>query len=414
MAKKSNQIVGLDIGSTKISVFVGELQQNGKIEINGFGIAPSRGLKRGIVTDIAKTEQSIRRAVSEAEQMANTEINEVFVGIAGGHIQSRNCKGRIQVKGSEVSAEDVQRAINKALNEAVPDDREVIHILVREFVLDEVKGIKSPAGMCGSELEAHIHVVTGASSCSQNLIRCANRCGLTVNDTILQQLASAEAVLTSGEKEMGTAVIDIGGGTTDIVIYYEDSVVYTAVLPFGGNFITHDISKVLGTPLPEAERIKQLYGSCNPRNVSRDDTVFIPGVGGREGKVISRQLLADIIEHRVEEIFGQAYGEIERSGFFDLIATGGCVITGGSSLLEGIPQIAEQIFGLPVRLGKPQSDGGVAPMIKSPLYATGVGLLQLGNIRKYENNFLEEDEPGDRAIFSTFKKWLRDAFHFFE
>ncbi len=374
MARKEHIIVGLDIGTTKICAIVGEVVDDGRVEIIGIGTSPSRGLRKGVVVNIESTVESIKRAVEEAELMAGVQINEVYTGIAGGHIKGFNSRGVIAVKDHEVTRADVHRVIDAAKAVAIPMDREVIHALPRDFTVDDQDGIKDPLGMSGVRLEAEVHIITGAVTSAQNIIKSVKRAGLGVVDIILQPLASSEAVLTPEEKELGVAVVDIGGGTTDIALFVEGSLWHTAVIPIGGNHLTNDIAVGLRTPSVEAEKIKIKYGSAMSSLVRGDETIEVPSVGGRIPRILSRQLLSEIVEPRAEEIFGLVLREIRRTGYEERIASG-AVITGGSSILDGMPEVAEKIMDLPVRRGTPAHVGGLVDIVNSPIYATGVGLI---------------------------------------
>lgn len=405
MGKKENLIVGLDIGTTKICCIVGEVTAEG-IDIIGIGSHPSKGLRKGVVVNIESTVASIKKAVEEAELMAGCGINSVYAGIAGGHIKGLNSHGVIAVKDSEVKETDVKRVIDAARAVAIPMDREVLHILPQEFIIDDQDGIRQPIGMSGVRLEAKVHIVTGAATSAQNIVKCANQAGLDVNDIVLEQLASSEAVLSSDEKELGVAIIDIGGGTSDIAIFVEGSIRHTAVLSIGGDHLTNDIAIGLRTPTDEAEKIKKKYGCALSSMVGKDDTISVPSMGGRKPRTLSRQLLADIIEPRVEEIFTLVRNEIIRSGYEDILASG-IVITGGSALMEGMPELGEQIFNLPVRRGDPAGIGGLVDVVNSPIYATGVGLVLHGNREPGKSRF----KMGDENIFSKVTKRMKDWFN---
>src|SRR5688572_14490726 len=335
MASSHDLIVGLDIGTTKICAIVGEVNDSGGVDIVGIGTHPSKGLRKGVVINIEATVASIKHAIQEAELMAGCEISHVYAGIAGGHIKGQNSHGIVAVKDKEVTQADVDRVIDAARAVAIPLDREVIHILPQEYVIDEQDGIKEPLGMSGVRLEAKVHIVTGAVTSAQNIVKCAQRCGLTVADIVLEQLASSEAVLSHDEKDLGVALIDIGGGTTDIAIWSEGSIVHTAVLTVGGDHITNDIAVGLRTPMADAERIKQKYGCAMSSLVREDETIEVPSVGGRKPRVLARQILTEIIEPRVEEMFSLVQQEIQRTGYEDLLASG-VVITGGATLLPGM------------------------------------------------------------------------------
>lgn len=409
-AKRDNLIVGLDIGTTKICAIVGNLTEEG-IDIVGIGTSPSRGLRKGVVINIESTVASIRKAVEEAELMAGCEIKSVYAGIAGGHIKGFNSQGVIAIKNREVCADDVKRVIDAAKAIAIPMDREVIHILPQEFIIDDQDGIREPLGMSGVRLEAKVHIVTGAVASAQNIIKSCNRAGLDVADIVLEQLASSEASLSADEKELGVALIDVGGGTTDIAIFVDGAIKHTSVLSLGGNHLTNDIAVGLRTPMAEAEKIKQKYGCCLASLVGKDETIEVPSVGGRKPRVLSRQLLAEILEPRVEEIFSLVNREIVKSGYEDVIASG-VVITGGSTILEGMPELAEQVFNLPVRRGLPQRIGGLVDVVNSPAYATGVGLVVYGskNVGVHEFPSAQSEENIFRKVSVRMKEWFSEFF----
>ena len=407
-SRKENLIVGLDIGTTKICAIVGNLTDEG-LDIVGIGTSPSKGLRKGVVINIESTVAAIRKALQEAELMAGCEIKSVFAGIAGGHIKGFNSQGVIAVKNREVTKEDIARVIDAAKAVAIPMDREVIHILPQEFIIDDQDGIKEPLGMSGVRLEAKVHIVTGAVASAQNIIKSCNRAGVDVGDIVLEQLASAEAVLSADEKELGVAMVDIGGGTTDIAIYFDGAIKHTAVLSLGGNHLTNDIAVGLRTPMGEAEKIKHAYGCCLGSMVGKDETIEVPSVGGREPRVLSRQLLAEILEPRVEEIFTLVNRELVKSGFEDLIASG-VVITGGTSILPGMPELAEQIFNMPVRRGVPRDIGGLTDVVNSPVYATGVGLVKYGSRNMETRNFTIGQENVFDKVVRRMKEWFGEFF----
>lgn len=408
MTANGNIFVGLDIGTTKICAIVGE-QVDGEVEIIGIGSTPSRGLRKGVVINIESTVSSIKKAIGEAELMAGLEIKSVFVGIAGGHIKGFNSHGIIAVKNREVTESDVKRVIDAARAIAIPVDREVIHILPQEFIVDEQDGIQEPIGMSGVRLEAKVHIVTGAVTSAQNIIRCVNRTGLDVSTIVLEQLASAEAVLSEDEKELGAVIMDIGGGTTDVAIFSQGSIKHTMVLALGGDHLTNDIAVGLRTPIIDAERIKKKSGCALASLVDKDDTIEVPSVGGRKPRVVSRQILAEIIEPRVEEILSLVHRDIVRSGYMDVMASG-VVLTGGSSLLEGIGDMAEQIFNMPIRIGYPRGIGGLVDVVNSPMYATGVGLVLYG----FKNGGQARFRVGEKNVFNKvtdrFKEIIKDYF----
>ncbi len=407
-SKRENLIVGLDIGTTKICAIVGAMTDEG-LDIVGIGTSPSRGLRKGVVINIEGTVSAIRKAIQEAELMAGCDIKTVFAGIAGGHIKGINSQGVIAIKNREVTTEDVRRVIDAAKAIAIPMDREVIHILPQEFIIDDQDGIKEPLGMSGVRLEARVHIVTGAVASAQNIIKSCNKAGVDVGDIVLEQLGSAEAVLTPDEKELGVALVDIGGGTTDVAIFVDGAIKHTAVLSLGGNHLTNDIAVGLRTPTAEAEKIKQTSGSCLASKVGKDETIEVPSVGGREPRVLSRQLLAEILEPRVEEIFTLVNREIVKSGFEDLIASG-VVLTGGSAILPGMPELAEQVFDLPVRRGVPQNIGGLTDVVNSPIYATGVGLVKYGSRNMQTRNFSIGQENLFDRVTRRMKEWFGEFF----
>jgi cell division protein FtsA len=403
-----NLIVGLDIGTTKICAIIGNLTEDG-LDIVGIGTSPSKGLRKGMVINIDSTVEAIQKSIREAELMAGCEIKSVFAGIAGGHIKGFNSQGVIAIKNREVTSDDVRRVIDAAKAIAIPMDREVIHILPQEFIIDDQDGIKEPLGMSGVRLEAKVHIVTGAIASAQNIVKSCQRAGCDVADIVLEQLASAEAVLSADEKELGVAMIDIGGGTTDIAIFVDGAIKHTAVLSLGGNHLTNDIAVGLRTPVGEAEKIKQQYGCCLTSMVGKDETIEVPSVGGREPRILSRQLLAEILEPRVEEIFTLVNREIVRSGFGDLMASG-VVITGGTCILPGMPELAEQVFNLPVRRGLPRDIGGLADVVNSPVYATGVGLVRYGSRNLQTKNFSIGQENVFDKVFRRMKEWFGEFF----
>ena len=396
--------MGLDIGTSKVCAVVGEMTERG-VEIIGVGSHTSQGLRKGVVINIEGTVESIKKAVEEAELMAGCEINSVFTGIAGGHIKGFNSHGIVAVKNKEVTQRDVERVIDAAKAVAIPMDREVLHILPQDYVIDDQDGIKEPLGMSGVRLEAKVHIVTGAVTSAQNIIKCCNRTGLNVADIVLEPLASAEAVLTPEEQELGVALVDMGGGTTDIALFHDGAVKHTAVLAIGGNHLTSDIAAGLRTPIGEAERIKQRYGYARTSLVTRDERVEVPSVGGRNSRAISRQILCEIIEPRLEEIFQLIRREIAKSGYEGSLASG-MVMTGGSTLLAGMIEMAEEVLGMPVRLGVPTRVGGLIDVISSPIYATGVGLVLYG-MKRQDNNFFRIREDN---LFGKVRNRMVDWF----
>lgn len=408
MARKDELIVGLDIGTTKICAVVSERTENG-IDIVGIGTHPSRGLRKGVVVDIDATVNSIKNAVEEAELMADCEITSVYAGIAGGHIRAFNSHGVVAVKDQEVREIDVKRVIDAAKAVAIPMDREVIHVIPQEFIIDDQDGIREPLGMSGVRLEAKIHIVTAAVTSAQNIIKCCNRAGLNVIDIVLEPLASAQAVLAGDEKDLGVCMIDIGGGTTDIAVFSDGSIKETSVLGLGGYHLSNDIAVGLRTPFDEAERIKKKFGVASARYLPGDDILTVPSVGGRRPREVSRKILCEIIEPRVEEILTLAHQELLRAGLEDKIPSG-LVLTGGASALAGLTELAEEIFETPVRQGVPDHIGGLQDVVRSPMYSTGVGLVLFGYLQRTEQGqslFRIRDE----SIFGRVKQRMRDWFY---
>jgi len=410
MGRKRENVVGLDIGTTKIAAIVGEYGDDGQINIVGIGSHPSRGLRKGVVVNIESTVESVRRAVEEAELMAGIKIHSAYVGIAGGHIRGFNSHGIIAIKTKEVTPADIDRVVDAAKAIAIPLDREVIHVLPQEYIVDDQDGIRDPLGMSGIRLEGKVHIVTAAVTSAQNVVKSVNRAGLEVEDIALEQLASSEAVLTPDEKELGVCLVDIGGGTSDLAIFAQGCIRHTAVLSLGGNHVTNDIAVGLRTPTHEAEKIKKKYGCALRELVKEQETIEVPSVGGREPRVLSRQLLSEIIEPRMEEIFTLIQREIITSGFADLISSG-VVLTGGATIMDGVPELAERVMHLPVRRGIPAGVGGLVDVVSSPLYATGVGLLFYGRRCQLQgrNRQLNGHNKFDKVL-SRMKTWFGDFF----
>lgn len=369
-------VVGLDIGTTKIDVIVAKVNEEGEVEIVGVGTSPSEGLRRGVVINLEKTVQSITRAVEGAELMSGVEIRSVYAGIAGDHIRSLNSRGVIAVSrpDKEITEEDIVRVIEAAKALSIPQDREVIHVLPQEYIVDDQKGIRYPVGMSGVRLEVNVHVITAATTSAQNVYKSIRKAGIEVADLVLQPLASSYAVLSEDERELGVALLDVGGGTTDIALFFEGSIKHTAVIGLGGQNVTNDIAIGLRTPLKQAERIKIEYGCALESIVEEREMINVPGVGGRPDREVSRKTLASVIEPRMEEIFSLALWEIQKSDYVDLLTTG-VVITGGASLMPGTVELASRVFDMPVRLGIPWGFGGLTDPAQSPLHATGIGLI---------------------------------------
>jgi len=409
MAKSGDILVGLDIGTTKICAIVGEVTDEG-IDIIGIGTHPSKGLRKGVVVNIDATVASIKRAIEEAEHMGGCEITTVYTGIAGGHIKAFPSHGVVAIKDKEVKPTDVERVIDQAKAVAIPLDREVIHVLPQEFIVDDQDGVKEPVGMSGVRLEAKALIVTGAVSSAQNIIKCAQRTGLNVSDIVLQPLASSLAVLSEDEKELGACLVDIGGGTTDIAIFSNGAIAHTSVLSLGGNHLTNDIAVGLRTPTHEAERIKKSYGCAMAAQVDKSETIEVPSVGGGQPRVLSRQILAEIIEPRVEEIFMLVQHEIQKCGMEELLASG-VVITGGSTLLAGMPEMAEEVLGMPVRRGVPRGIGGLVDVVKGPQFATAVGLVIYGAQQQEGGPYFRiREENVYRKVKTRMKEWLGEIF----
>lgn len=401
-------IVGLDIGTTKICAVVGEIVHN-TVEIIGVGTHPSEGLRKGVVINIEKTVNSIKEAIEEAETMAGCEISSVYAGIAGGHIKGFNSHGVIALKEREVTRKDIDRVIEAASAVAIPMDREVIHVLEQEFIVDEQDGIMDPMGMSGVRMEAKIHIVTGAVTSAQNIIKCANRAGLDVHDIVLESIASSEAVLTEEERNLGVALIDFGGGTTDMAVFSRGSIKHTSVLALGGDNLTYDISIGIRTATVEAEKIKMKYGCALTSMIGGDETIEVPGVGGRGPRTLPRRFLGEILEPRLEEIFTLVHSELIRAGYEDAVNSG-IVITGGSSELAGVPEIAEEIFNLPCRVGFPDKIGGLVEVVNKPMYATAVGLVLYGAKQTSTNKkFRIRDTNIFGKVMDRMKKWFKDV-----
>lgn len=391
----SRMIVGLDIGTSKVVAIVGEISSEGQIEIVGIGSHRSNGLKKGVVVNIESTVQSIQRAVEEAELMAGCQIHSVYAGIAGSHIRSLNSHGIVAIKDREVFPQDVDRVIDAAQAVAIPADQKILHILPQEYLIDEQEGVKEPLGMSGVRLEAKVHLVTCAVNAAQNIEKCIRRCGLEVDDVILEQLASSYSVLTEDEKELGVCLVDIGGGTTDIAIFTEGAIRHTGVIPIAGDQVTNDIAMALRTPTPHAEEIKIKYACALAKLAGVDETIKVPSVGDRPARNLSRQSLAEVVEPRYDELFTLVQAELRRSGFEDLLAAG-VVLTGGTSKMEGVVELAEEIFHMPVRLGAPTTVRGLKDIVDNPIYSTGVGLLMYGVQRMNDNYGKQKRQGGTR------------------
>jgi cell division protein FtsA len=403
MARRSekNLLVGLDIGTSKVAALVGELKADDTIEIIGIGTHPSHGLKKGVVVDIESTVQSIQRAVEEAELMAGCEIHSVHACIAGSHVRSLNSHGITAIKDHEVVQADVDRVIDAARAVAIPADQKILHILPQEFIIDDQEGIREPIGMSGVRLEARVHMVTGAVSAAQNIVKCIRRCGLEVDDLVLSQLSSSYAVLGEDEKELGVCLVDIGGGTTDLAVFTDGAIRHTACIPIAGDQVTNDIAVALRTPTQHAEQIKIRHG-CALSSKGVNEDIEVPSIGERPARQLSRQTLAEVVEPRYEELLNLLQGELRRSGFEDLVA-GGVVLTGGSSKMDGLVELAEEVFHMPVRIGIPQYVTGLGDTIADPSYSTGVGLL----IYAQQHRFAAGSEYAESGGFwGRLRRWL--------
>ena len=395
-------IVGLDIGTSKVVALVGEISPTGELSIVGIGSHKSVGLKKGVVVNIESTVQSIQRAVEEAELMAGCQIHSVHAGIAGNHIRSLNSHGIVAIKDREVFQTDIDRVLDAAQAVAIPADQKILHLLPQEYIIDEQEGVKEPLGMSGVRLEAKVHLVTCAANAAQNIEKCIRRCGLEVEDIVLEQLASSHAILTDDEKELGVCIVDIGGGTTDIAIFTEGAIRHTGVIPIAGDQVTNDIAMALRTPTQYAEEIKIRYACALAKLTSSDETIKVPSVGDRPPRDLSRQALAEVVEPRYDELFTLVNAEIMRSGFSDMIAAG-IVLTGGTSKMEGVVDLAEEIFHMPVRLGAPQNVAGLKDIVNNPIYSTGVGLLQYAKDQSGDSRSLSQSGEG---VLGRMKSWF--------
>ncbi len=412
MRKKSenNLFVGLDIGTTKVVALVGSVGLGGHIDVIGIGSHPSRGLKRGIVINIDATVQSIKHAIEEAELMAGCEIHSVYTGIAGSHIRSLNSHGIVAIRDREVTQADIDRVIDAAKAVAIPADQKILHILPQEFIIDSQEGVREPIGMSGVRLEAKVHIVTGSVSAVQNIVKCIERCGLHVSDIILQQLASSSSVLTDDEKELGVCLVDIGGGTTDIAVFTDGAIRHSAVIPIAGDQVTNDIAVALRTPTKHAEELKMKYASAIDRLVDSDTNIAVPSSANqRQAREIPRKLLINVVGARYEELFALVQAELKRSKFMDSIGAG-IVLTGGASKVDGVVDLAEQVFQLPVRVGIPQRVGGMVEVVNNPIYATGTGLLLTGH-RYYQQGRVESSVFGEqKGLWARMRNWFQANF----
>jgi cell division protein FtsA len=409
-ANEGRMVVGLDIGTSKVVAIVGELSPDGELEIIGIGSHRSTGLKKGVVVNIESTVQSIQRAIEEAELMAGCQIHSVYAGIAGSHIRSLNSHGIVAIKDREVFTQDLDRVIDAAQAVAIPADQKILHILPQEYLIDEQEGVKEPLGMSGVRLEAKVHLVTCAVNAAQNIEKCIRRCGLEVEDIILEQLASSYSVLTEDEKELGVCMVDIGGGTTDVAVFTEGAIRHTAVIPIAGDQVTNDIAMALRTPTPHAEEIKIKYACALAKLTGPDETIKVPSVGDRQPRDLSRQALAEVVEPRYDELFTLVQAELRRSGYEDLVAAG-IVLTGGTAKMEGVIELAEEIFHMPVRLGTPQNVRGLSDIVNNPIYSTGVGLLQYARRQQQEGRVAQNQSKNDGVSWlEKLKTWFQGSF----
>ena len=397
------RVVGLDIGTSKVAAIVGEVDRNGDIEVVGIGSHRSHGLRKGVVVNIESTVEAIQRATEEAELMSGVHIDSVYAGIAGSHIRGINSHGIVAIRDDEVHAQDVDRVIDAARAVAIPADQRVLHVLPQEYLVDHQEGVKEPLGMSGVRLEAKVHLVTCAVNAAENVIKCIERCGFTVNDLILEQLASSYAVLTDDERDLGVCLVDIGGGTTDIAVFTGGGIRHTAAIPIAGDQATSDIAMTLPTPTRHAEEIKIKYACALNRLVHPDETINVQGIGDRPPRTLPRQVVAEVVEARYEELFTLIKGELQRGGYEDVIASG-IVLTGGSSQLEGVLELAERVFEMPVNIGTPRNVGGLGDIVSNPIYATGVGLLVYG--REEGSRDRRESKPG--GLLARIGQWFRE------
>jgi cell division protein FtsA len=406
---EEQMIVGLDIGTSKVAAIVGVVSPEGALEIIGAGLQPSSGLKKGVVVNIEATVNSIQRAIEEAELMGDCNIHSVFVGIAGSHIRSLNSHGIVAIRDQEVLPLDIERVIDAVRAVAIPADQEILHVLPQEYIIDNQEGVHEPLGMSGVRLESKVHLVTCAANAAQNIKKCIRRCNLEVDDIILEQLASSYAVLTEDEKQLGVCLVDIGGGTTDIAIFSDGAIRHTGVIPIAGDQVTNDIAHALRTPTAHAEELKIKYACALAKLTAAEETIKVPSVGDRPPRDLSRQALAEVVEPRYEELFSLVQAELRRSGFENLVAAG-MVLTGGTSKMEGVIELAEEIFHMPVRVGSPQNTKGLSEIVNNPIYSTGVGLVLYG-----EQQLLEGSVPGrgskngGKGFVGTVKSWFQES-----
>jgi len=416
MSKRSERelIVGLDIGTSKVVAIVASPNldagpQDNALDIIGIGSHPARGMKKGVVVNIESTVQSIQRAIEEAELMAGCQIHSVYAGIAGSHIRSLNSHGTVAIKDKEVTAGDIDRVLDAAKAVHFPGDQQLLHVLPQEYIIDNQEGIREPIGMSGVRLEAKVHLITGAVSAAQNITKCIERCGLSVDGIILEQMASSYSVLEQDEKELGVCLVDIGGGTTDIAVFIDGAIRHTAVIPIAGDQVTNDIAVALRTPTQYADEIKMKYACALTQLAREDETIEVPSVGDRPPRQLARQTLAEVVEPRYEELLMLVQAELRRSGFEELLAAG-VVLTGGSSKMEGVVELAEEVFHLPVRLGLPQHVGGLVDVVRNPIHATGVGLLLFGNQEESLGQTETKTSSDFKGMLTRMKSWFQGNF----
>ncbi len=410
MARREPYFVGLDVGTSKIVAIVGEAMEDNRLDIIGIGVAEAKGVRRGVVVDLEAAVESIKKAIEEAELTAGVEIDSVHLGLSGGHVKAFNSRGVVAVAGKnrEITRDDVRRAIDAAKAVALPSGREIVHVLPQDFVVDEQDGIGAPIGMTGARLEVNVHVVTGSVSSTQNVVACVNRAGVAVADTVLEQLAAAEAVLTSDEKELGVALVDIGGGTTALAIFERGSLWHTGVVALGGNHFTNDIAVGLRTPIPEAEKIKHRSGCALAALVDEEETIEVASVGGRQPRIMSRRILSEVLQPRAEEIFHHVWDDVRRAGYERSLHSG-IVLTGGGSILDGMPEIADQIFDLPIRRGCPIGVGGLTDHVNNPAFPTAVGLVMYA----HRNQMMDQERAGGAGLLGRVAGRLRGLFREF-
>ena len=407
--ENKNVIVGLDIGTSKIVALVSEVKADGTFEIIGMGTHPSRGLKKGVVVNIETTVAAIQRALEEAELMADCKIREVYTGIAGSHVKSFNSQGMVAIKDKEVQQLDIDRVIETAKAVQIPNDQQILHILNQEFIIDGQEDVREPLGMAGVRLEVKVHIVTGAVSAAQNIIKCVRRCGLEVRDLVLQPLASAMAVVSEDEKDLGVCLVDIGGGTTDLAVFTHGAIRHTAVIPIAGDQITSDIAMALRTPTKDADDIKVKHGCALSQLADPQEMIEVPGVGDRGTKQLSRKTLAEVIEPRVEELYSLIQAELRRSGYEELLSSG-IVLTGGSSLMQGMVELGEEVFHMPVRVGQPSYSGGLSEVVRHPRYSTAMGLLLEGLDQHRQRELVRTQTGTLTQLFERMKTWFKGNF----